>query len=234
VLYLAVGEEHVKLAALSILFLRRFGYVGQVRVVTDAQIWPNKDPEIDIVRVPSSAVERGARNYKTQMNQFAYPMTLLLDADTLPISSINGIWDQLQCADVSARLELPRVQDFIDYYWNREQETRPELELMRRSGLAAKPFYNCGAILFRKTALVDRLFDAWHGEWMRFGGRDQCAFVRAVARIGIPIHVLPRCWNMPPIGFDSVAEAQNLGVKILHFYSGPVRQRLSAFVQELS
>lgn len=231
IVYLAMGEEHMRLTTLSISFLRRFGYSGPIRVVTDAKDWPIADHDFEIVPIGSVGPRCAPRFYKTQINRFGFPATLFLDADMLPIAPVDPIWDDLRLAELCVSLELPRVRNFIEYYWQGAEPMRPELTYMIQSGLAEHPFFNSGLILFRQSPVVDQLFEIWHEEWRRFGGRDQCALVRAVARTGITLHTLPICWNCPPRRFQSIEEAQNVGIRILHFFSGEQRLRLPKFVE---
>jgi hypothetical protein len=233
VVYLALGDEHVQLAATSIGFLRRSGYRGAVRVITDADrdAWPAETlaTGVELVHVDATCP---ARFYKTQIHRYGFAETLFLDTDILPITPIDSVWGDLAFADVAMALELTRVQHFLDYYWERDPTVQPELLDMQQRGLAEHPFYNSGVILFRRTAAVDHLFDTWHEEWRRFGGQDQCALVRAIARTGIRLHTLPACWNAPPTGFASLAEARRVGIRMLHFFSGEPRARLPGLIRD--
>ncbi|WP_233860283.1 glycosyltransferase [Paraburkholderia sp. HD33-4] len=228
-MYLALGPEHAALAALSISFLRRFGYSGPIRVVTDAAVWPEHDYDCEIVKIK---VEHAPRWYKTQINQFGFDVTLFLDSDILIISKIDHIWENICFAELCISLESPQVRDFINYYWERSDRMRPELAYMHRSGLAQHAFYNSGVLLFRRSEKVERMFNCWHEEWRRFGGRDQCALVRALVRTGIKVQLLPRSWNCPPTHFQSIADAQRAGIKMMHFFSGPQRLRLPALLEK--
>jgi hypothetical protein len=232
IVYLALGEEHMGLTVLSISFLRRFGYSGPIRVITDRGGWNVGDLDFEVLNPTSVGTLYASRYYKTQINKHGFPTTLFLDTDMLCISPIDRIWHNLQSAELCMSLELPRVSNFIDYYWKRWEWMRPELTYMYQSGLAGHRFYNSGLILFRQSAVTDRLFDTWHEEWKRFGGQDQCALVRALARTGIKPHVLPARWNCPPTLFRSIEEAQSLGIRILHFFSGTQRLRLPEFIQQ--
>lgn len=226
VVYLAIGAEHTQLALLSISQLRVVGYDGPIRVLTDVNAWPGDDGDVEAIRICPARDPNPPRYYKTQINRFAFPSTLFLDTDVLAIARIDDIWSHLRFGDICASLELPRVQGFIDYYWDRERRMRPELEYMLENRLCRRRFYNSGVILFRSGETTDRLYAAWHEEWRRFGGMDQCALVRASARTGVPLHALPSSWNCPAPRFDSVDDARGLGVKFLHYFSGEARGRL--------
>ena len=232
ILYLALGAEHASLTTLSISSLRRVGYSGPIRVVTDADACSPENRDSEIIPLDTKGNPWSPRYFKTQINRYAFPTTLFLDTDMIAISPIDSLWAGLQYAEICMSLELPRVQNFIDYYWERSEPMRPELSYMRQSGLTEHPFYNSGMILFRHSAAVDLAFDTWHEEWKRFGGRDQCALVRALARTGMKVHALPTCWNSPPTRFNSLQEARSEGVKFLHFFTGPQRSRLLNFVED--
>jgi hypothetical protein len=231
VVYLVLGQEYARLATLSIRHLRYFGYKGRVRVVADIPEDPWSGLGVEVWPVASVGKSFRSRYYKTRINEYAFPETLYLDVDTIPIASIDDVWTNLQNADLSVGLQAPRVRDFINYYWNRSEGMRPELSYMDQLGLTDRPFYNSGVLLFRRTGAVDRFFETWHQEWQRFRGHDQSAFVRALARTGVEMQTLPGCWNTRHIQVKSIAEAQNQGVKILHFLSGPQRDVLERLVQ---
>jgi hypothetical protein len=231
VVYLALGDDHAALAAGSVARLRRVGYAGPIRVVTDTTVWPGRD-DVELIAAAAAGTNCPARAYKTQIDRFGFPITLFLDADMLPIGPIDGVWAELRHADICASLDAPRVQHFINHYLEQDEEPPlwPELDVMREAGLVDRPFHNSGLLLFRRTPETARVFAAWHEEWRRFGGRDQCALVRAVARTGARVHTLPACWNAAPTPFASIAEARALGVRVLHFFSGSQRDRMAALV----
>ena len=235
VVYLALGATHAQLAAISIASLRRVGYAGPIRVVTDVadDDWPASARD-GVERIGlGDGVRQPARYYKTLIHRYGFGETLFLDTDILAIAPIDGIWSALAHADLALALELPRVQGFIDWYWEREPGIRAELTLMQ-AGFADRPFYNSGVIGFRRGDAIDRAFDAWHEEWRRYGGQDQCALVRALARTSIEPHTLPACWNCPPTKFATAADARAVGIRLLHFFRGEQRARLAAFAEEVS
>jgi hypothetical protein len=234
IVYLAVGDEHVALAAVSVAQVRKVGYRGPIRIVTDATTWPGGDPEVELVTVSGDVRWVAPRHHKTTIFDHAYPITLFLDADVIPIAAIDAIWQQLEDAEVALAEELSSVQGFIDYYWDKPESSRLELAHMLQLGLATRPFYNSGVILFRRTDAVAGLFRAWHDEWRRFGQWDQPALVRALARTDLAVRTLPKVWNSPPTWFGSIPDARCAGVKLLHFFSGPQRERLPGMLGEPS
>ena len=234
VVYLSFGEDYKALTTLSVGFLRRFGYTGPVRILTDSHHWRVDNLDCEIVNVPSPETDFGTRYYKTQINQLSFANTLLLDADTLPIAPICHIWHDLRFAHICLSLDLhPNVLHLIEKS-NKDRERRlPEYRYMSDSGMVKNNLYNCGVMLFRRSSVTDRLFEAWHQEWNRFGNEDQLAMVRAIARTRSKVHTLAPCWNALPNRFRSIGEARTAGVKILHFL-GTQRPLLERFLEEAS
>src|SRR5579862_3712731 len=76
VLYLALGESCAELAMLSMEFLRDTGYNGPIRVITDLDLRNEEGLHCEVVHVAPAEGQFGSRFYKTQLNQFAYPITL--------------------------------------------------------------------------------------------------------------------------------------------------------------
>jgi len=64
-------------------------------------------------------------------------------------------------------------------------------------------------MLFRRTLATDKLFEAWHQEWSRFGQQDQLALVRAIARTKLSVQHLTRRWNGWQTWFESISQAQD-------------------------
>ncbi len=221
VLYLAMGDDYRQLALASIASLRRYGYDGPVRVVTDQSGW--LPPELRCELVVPGPDGLAARHYKTQLVSFAYDLTLFLDADAIPLDDIGGIWGLLADADIAMSADAHRsVADAITMNRRRDwwkDEWGDEYQLMMRLGLASRPYFNSGLILFRPTAATARLFRAWHEEWQRYGKKDQMALVRAVAMTAAKVRPLPVAWNCEARHFASIRDAQNAGVKVLHFLS---------------
>ncbi len=223
VLYLALGEVHREMAAASITSLRRYGYGGPVRVVTDQSGWVPAGLHCESVLVPDVGDGFASRHYKTQLESFAFDSTVFLDADTVPIANITGIWNVLDNCDIAMVADLhPSPADAVTKNRGRDwwrDLWGDEYKLMIRLGLTGHPYFNSGVMVFRRTAQIAQMFSAWHQEWRRYGRADQMALVRAVALTGTPVRPLPGIWNLQGRYFASVRDAQGAGVKILHFLS---------------
>ena len=217
VIYLCIGRKYQQLAEISISFLRVFGYSGPVRVVTASNNWKLDHLDCEIIKVPFRGLGFATRHYKTQINQYGFDTTLFLDADTLPIANIRPIWRELRFADICLSRDLhPQVRDLVKlHYWDRKR-CRPEYYYMGDLGLMQHRLYSSGVMLFHRSLATDKLFEAWHEEWNRFRQEDQLALVRAIARTKPPVHHLTSRWNGWQTWFESVSQAQNSGVRILH------------------
>lgn len=217
VVYLSVGEKYKQLTELSISFLRGFGYCGPVRVLTTSNHWKLDHLDCEIIKVPFRGLGFATRHYKTQINQYGFDTTLFLDADTLPIANIRPIWRELRFADIGLSSDLhPQVRDLIKlHYWDRKR-CRPEYYYMSDLGLMQHRLFSSGVMLFRRSTATDKLFAAWHEEWERFRQEDQLALVRAIARTKPRVHQLARRWNGWQTSFESITQAQNSGVRIVH------------------
>lgn len=218
VLYLAIGDEDRKLAVASISALRRYGYSGPIRVVTDAPDWLLARFECQTVAVPEIGTDNARCYYKTRLFEFAFESTLFLDPGAIPIGDISDVWGYLGDRNIAMAADLrPNVSDLIRHAGH--ERGREECELMIRLGLTSRTFYSSAVMLFRRSAAVAALFASWHEEWKRFAEMDQMALVRAEALTGTPVRTLPVTWNCSARQFASIRQAQAAGVKMLHFES---------------
>lgn len=217
ILYMSFGAVYKDMARLSIRLLRRFGYSGPIRILSDCQGWMPEDLDCELLSVPNPGLGFATRHYKTQINKYAFDITLFLDADTLPIAPIRTIWRELRLADICMPVDwLPTVQSLVNAHFEDCKRDRLEYSYMSSLGLMEHPFYNSGVMLFKQSTSTDRLFEAWYDEWRCFCNRDQLPLVRAIARTKSVVHTLAPRWNAKLGLFRSVHEARNLGVRILH------------------
>jgi hypothetical protein len=218
---MSFGEEYNAFTTLSISFLRKVGYSGPIRIVSDSNDWKIDHLDCELLQVPFRGLGFATRYYKTQVNKFGFDTTLFLDADTLPIASIQPIWHELRFADVCMPLDFHRdFQGTLTDVVEGCQSDPREYKLMTSLGLIQRPFYNSDVMLFRRSAATDRLFEAWHEEWNRFRRRDQLALVRAIDRTKSNVHILAPRWNDRVRSLASINRALNSGVRILHLRPG--------------
>ena len=223
VLYLAMGASYTRLATDSARTLRLHGYDGPIRVITDAPSNDLVDLECETLVVGSLPGGFASRFHKTQLYRWSFDRTLFLDADTIVISPIDEVWEQLAGHDIAMAPDMhPNVGDVLARSVNDPTRRAPEYQLMRDLGLVERRYYNSGVMLFDQNGRMSRTFGRWHQEWNRFGGEDQLALVRALAVTGARVSTLDSAWNRRPKSFSSVNEARDAGVRILHFLS---RQR---------
>jgi hypothetical protein len=219
VLYLAVGESYHHLTLASITSLRRYGYLGPIRVVTDDPTWVSPGLNCETVLVPDVGDEFASRYYKTQLPHFGYDETLFVDSDAIPIADISGIWETPGGHDIALAPDFRHSVGDLIAKDRKLAETRDEFSLMIRLGLTSHTYFNSGVILFRRSAATEALFSAWHHEWQRFHGRDQMALVRAMAFTPARVRALATSWNCPARIYPSIRDAQQANVKVIHFFS---------------
>jgi hypothetical protein len=209
------------LTILSVLSLRRFGYRGPVRILSDHQNWQIDHLDCELLEVPSAGEGFGSRFYKTQVNEYGFDTTLFLDSDTLVIAPIGHVWHELRFAEMCLSLDFhPDVRDLIARSTKGRDRRQSEYDYMQRLGFLNHPFYSSGVMLFHRSATTDQLFRNWHEEWEVFGQEDQLALVRAISRSDCYIHELAPRWNTRLNKYGSVEQAQRSGVRILHLRPG--------------
>jgi hypothetical protein len=230
VLYLALGTGYRYLTLASISALRRYGYRGPIRVVTDDEGWVPPALNCEAIVVPDVGDGYSTRYYKTRLLEFAYDLTLYLDSDAIPIADIDDVWSCLRDCDIAMAADARQTVGALIAGDRHIEERRAEFGLMMRLGLTSRVYFNSGVMVFRRSSTTAAVFASWHEEWLRFRNRDQLALVRAVALTDTPVGSLPPAWNCPPIpvradgrlnsrSFASIRDARDSGVKVLHFLS---------------
>jgi hypothetical protein len=221
IVYVSFGDLYRELATLSISSLRRFGYCGPIRILSDRQNWDIDHLDCELLDVPSAGEGFGSRFYKTRVNEYGFDTTLFLDADTLVCAPIGHVWHELRFAEICMSLDYhPDVRDLITRSNKGRDRRQVEYDYMRQLGLIDRPFHSSGVMLFHRSSAIDELFRNWHDEWRIFQDEDQLALVRAIARTGSCVHALAPRWNMRLTRYTGVAHAQRSGVRILHLRPG--------------
>jgi hypothetical protein len=221
VVYVSFGELYRDLTILSVSSLRRFGYRGPVRILSDDGNWDIDHLDCEVLEVPSAGGGFGSRFYKTLVNEYGFDTTLFLDADTLIVAPIGHIWHELRFAEICLSMDFhPNVRDLMVKSTKGRDRRQPEYEHMRRWRLIDHPFHSSGVMVYHRSAAVDELFQAWHEEWEIFQEEDQLALVRAMSRTDCFVHTLANRWNARLHWYGSVDQAQLYGVRILHLRPG--------------
>ena len=147
------------------------------------------------VHVPEADLDPGARWAKLNVDNLApkqWRMFLYLDADTrvrgdlsAGFAALEAGWDVALCAS--------EHQDGDDLMWHvgpKERETTLD-ELVNPFPLALQ----AGVMFVNRCPRTTKLFQAWRDEWLRWGGPDQAALLRAMRRVPVRAWQLGRPWN---------------------------------------
>ena len=217
VLYLCFGEMYKEFTALSMAHLRRQGYPGPIRVVTDSSGFDCSDELCEVIEVCDYGEGFASRHYKTQINQYGWDTTLFLDCDAIPIAPINHIWKELRSADICMCVDNYRdVQDLAERNTSDRERRSAEYRFTLSLGLARHTHFNSGVMLFRRTVETEQLFATWREEWSYFQHEDQLALVRALGRCACGVHTLAPRWNARVGWFGGLENARAAGARIVH------------------
>lgn len=178
--------EYARMACECAMSLRAAGgHDGQIAVLTDlgeAAFPCGNEARLDILPV-QTPIEGpySSRFVKTSLNVLTpFDDTLFVDADVVAMAGVAELWPRLD--EASIWMAKDPHSDFPPGI----TPTRPRWV----------PYYNSGVILWRKSELADKLFSAWHLEWMA-GDRtsDQKRLVEAMTLTAIIPTELPQEFN---------------------------------------
>jgi len=145
-----------------------------------------------IEQQPDANNIRKSRWAKVTLNQWSpFSETLYLDADTRVQGDLTSGFDMLD--DGWDMVITPSASQGSENMWHIAQDERE----------ATYEAYQCGNILqlqggvfwFRKSLAVERFFEAWRREWLRFRQFDQAALLRALRIAPVKMHLLGRPFN---------------------------------------
>jgi Glycosyl transferase family 8 len=235
VIYCATTHDHyLESALISAIALRQLEPTLPITVISDRPLL-NQFPVSDYGITPRfvSPEELGAlgsfssRSIKTQLLSFSpYLETLFLDADIIPIKSVNHLWKYLSQGDMAMVSDRNPTLALCDHIAQDEKDYT--LNLLPGN----TPQFNSGVMLWRNTRSTQALFQQWHHEWQQFHQQDQLALMRAIATTLIKVVPLPVTYNISPIDAAPVL-LRNDEVYLLHCWGGVVSAgKFPAFAQE--
>ena len=198
--YCAIGEtSYLDLALASAAQLRRLKIELPIVVFSDIDLNSNfqkriKQLDIEIKEISLSANNPFAsRLLKTLLPELidSFDEVLYLDADLLPLQSIDSVWQSLHVSEISMVLDIsPTINSCHHISLNEKQYTL-------NSYPQATKHFNSGVIAFHKTKPIINLFKVWEWEWLRFRKHDQLALARAAELMRISVAELPLFFNYP-------------------------------------
>lgn len=192
VLYVCLGV-HFIYAIPSIESLRKSGYNGPIRVITDFDFWPdNLNIEIIKVSIEENRNDSFANRYfKTKMYDFTFDgYTLYLDCDTIIERPIDSFWELDEPLAMAIDAGITSDNATLSPDINAE-----EIREIRNLQLHNSPFFNSGVILFSQNEQNKRLFNTWHKEWLRYKTIDQLALLRALSQENVIPYILESRYN---------------------------------------
>jgi SAM-dependent methyltransferase len=135
----------------------------------------------------------GARVQKTGMYWLSpFRETLFMDADTLLQKSPMHAFELLELTDLVLGLDVWYTVEQINW-----PALVPEEVTVTRGELPTSSllYYNSGVIAFRRSPAAQKLFTAWHQEWLRWAQHDQLALARAMYKNPVRIATMRESWQ---------------------------------------
>lgn len=170
-------------------------------------LFTDKDPKIkyiDNVKIVSIESTRVKQIY---LYESPYDNTLYIDTDTAIVNPILDMFDLMYRFDIAATVDHVRAVDATGLTWD-QYNNIPN----------AFPEFGGGVILFRKSQVVERFFDTWRKnylKWKKVSGKfnDQPSF-----RVSL--------WESPDLSVYTLLPEYNIRTKkhhnitpkILHFH----------------
>lgn len=202
VVYVSTQPDFDRLAAVSILTLRRF-YKGPIMVLTDAER-PTLDKLKKHCKIETQVVEiaegqEASRFMKSRCGLYTpWDRCAFIDADTFVCRPIDKLWRFVDKERFA--MSMDRTHKTIgDGAARARHAAKPwfaaELKHTVEVLGAESPHYNSGVMVWRKCTEITQLFEAYYAEWLRFQRGDQFALMRALKQQGMALHVLPDPYN---------------------------------------
>jgi len=201
VIYMTWGHTAMKEADRSMGTLWKYNPAMPVLVIGDAAAEAHykaskkvifkliKTDPFDETR-PQSQQFRAGRIKPLLYNLSPFDQSLYVDADSQFQSSPNfgfsllDKWDFV-VAETETRSLLNSIAGLQETHWTANWVGTPHLL-----------YHNSGLLFWRKNKVVEKLFQLWSNEWLRFQGWDeQVALLRALLRSEAVFLTVPYTWN---------------------------------------
>ena len=214
VLYVAFGGPHLLMALHSAETFRATNPGRGISIVTNIALRPEQaiegfDPASDRLLVVDSE-DATNRDVKTAADRYTtYGRTLLLDAYTLVLGTLDVPFGLLSYADVLVKLD-PKGQNRP---WQKDE---PILDLGPMGGL---PAWTSGVVFFRRAEGSEDLFLRWsRGFRDRGSAYDQPALLEATLTTSARVLALDERWNCPTSRYLKAGGGDG-PTRILHYMS---------------
>lgn len=184
--YVALGQPACEAAKASIASLRHVLPDMRIKIVSD-QVWHDCEYELAVDSDP------GGRSIKTRLFDYIptdWNAALYLDADTLVyndpsvgFSLLNDGWDIVLTHSKQQGQSVLWHVDGEEYDCTLDEWGSTPLQ------------YQAGVMFIARNERTVEFFRLWHAEWLRWGGQDQAAFLRAYRQSSIKLWLLGRPFN---------------------------------------
>lgn len=212
VMYVAFGRLHLVMAVHSAASFRRTNPTRGITIVTNVEIPPSEaiigfDPTRDAFVLVADSTEAN-RDFKTSAGLHSrYGRTLLLDADTVVLKSLDEPFSLLGYVDVLLKPD-PKGQNRV---WQQEEII---LDVARMGDV---PAWNGGVMFFRRRAVVEQLFLTWSERYRAKGSPfDQPSLLEATLLSSARVFPLDERWNCPTGRFEKSGGFEG-PTRILHY-----------------
>ena len=171
IIYIAIGESHLKLAINSAISIIKTGYNDKFLILTDVEVKYNlikcqiqfKDISQITNSIADLSPDKLVAYLKTRLYKYSpFDKTLFLDNDIRAVKPINSIWgftnDWIGFASAYNPINLH------DQHQANSEELATS-QILTSDNLTQ---YNSGMFLFGKSSELVVFFDGWFREWLRF------------------------------------------------------------------
>lgn len=198
IIYIAIGESHLKLAINSAISIIKTGYNDKFLILTDVELKHTlKNCQIefkDIGEITNSIAElspdRIVAYLKTRLYKYSpFSQTLYLDNDIRAVRCIDPIWNRADNWIGFAPAYNPLT---LSCEYPKYLEELATAHLLTDSDLLQ---YNSGMFLFGKSPELVTFFDSWFKEWLRFKKHENMALTRMLKRKNICVAPIPSIYN---------------------------------------